>query len=139
MNEARRLYDTLGADTFERLVSAFYRRVAIDPLLRPLYPEDDLAGAERRLRLFLEQYFGGPATYAQERGHPRLRMRHMPFRIGRPERDAWMTAMRGAIDEAGVSEPERTTMLAYFENTATFMINDPLGGLLDDTADRRTG
>ena len=109
--------------------------MAVDPLLRPLYPEDDLAGAERRLRLFLEQYFGGPAVYAQERGHPRLRMRHMPFQIGRAERDAWISAMRGALDEAGVPEPERAALLAYFENTATFMINHPLGGMLDDTAD----
>lgn len=139
MNEARRLYDALGAHTFERLVAAFYRRVAVDPLLRPLYPEQDLTGAERRLRLFLEQYFGGPATYAHERGQPRLRMRHMPFRIGRAERDAWVNAMRGALDEVELPEPERAALLDYFENTATFMINHPLGGMIDDAADKRTG
>lgn len=139
MNEARRLYDTLGAETFERLIAAFYRRVALDPLLRPLYPEEDLAGAERRLRLFVEQYFGGPDTYAQERGHPRLRMRHMPYRIGLAERDAWVVAMRGALDEVAVPEPARTLMLTYFENTATFMINHPHGGMFDNSVGMGTG
>lgn len=134
MIEARRLYEILGADTFERLVAAFYRRVALDPVLRPLYPEDDLAGAERRLRLFLEQYFGGPTTYAEERGHPRLRMRHAPYRIGHAERDAWVTAMRGALDEAEVPEQAHTLMLDYFEKTATFMINDLPGSRLDMAA-----
>jgi hemoglobin len=139
MSEARKVYDMLGAETFERLVAAFYRRVAVDPVLRPLYPEQDLAGAERRLRLFLEQFFGGPAAYAQERGQPRLRMRHAPFRIGQAERDAWMEAMRGAIDEVGVPESARAVMLTYFENAATFMINHPLGGMFRDSSDTPPG
>src|SRR5437762_13252642 len=89
------IYAQLGDTGFKKLVAAFYRRVSSDPILRPLYPEQDLTAAERRLRLFLIQYFGGPTTYSEERGHPRLRMRHAPFVIGQAERDAWVTAMLG--------------------------------------------
>jgi hemoglobin len=117
------IYEQLGAETFERLITAFYKRVSDEPLLRPLYPDDDMEGAERRLRLFLIQYFGGPRTYSDERGHPRLRMRHMPFSIGQGERDAWMRAMIGAMDEVGIPEPHYTAMRQYFDNGATFMIN----------------
>jgi hemoglobin len=118
------LYEVLGADGFERLVAAFYQRITTDPILRPLYPEADLAGAERRLRLFLIQYFGGPQTYSAERGHPRLRMRHMPFKIGVAERDAWVAAMLGALDDADIAEPAHTTLTEYFLGAATFLIND---------------
>lgn len=117
------VYVQLGEAGFERLVAAFYQRVSIDPILRPLYPEQDLSGAERRLRLFLIQYFGGPTTYAAERGHPRLRMRHAPFVIGQAERDAWVAAMLGALEDAQISEPAYSAMQSYFENAATFMIN----------------
>jgi hemoglobin len=117
------VYDLIGMEGFERLTAAFYRRVAGDPVLRPLYPDVDLEGAEHRLRLFLVQYFGGPATYSAQRGHPRLRMRHMPFRIGHAERDAWIAAMLGAIDEANIQEPALTTMREYFEGAAAFLVN----------------
>jgi len=117
------VYEQIGEAGFERLIDAFYRRVASDPVLRPMYPEEDLSGAARRLRLFLIQFFGGPPTYADERGHPRLRMRHGPFRIDQVARDVWMTHMRAALDEAAIPEPARSTLLDYFERTATHMIN----------------
>src|SRR5438552_17741851 len=98
-NPVQSVYQQVGEAGFIALIAAFYRRVADDSVLRPLYPEADLSGAERRLRLFLIQYFGGPTTYSEERGHPRLRMRHSPFRIAAAERDAWLTAMLGAMDE----------------------------------------
>lgn len=88
-------YDAVGGEkAFRQLVHRFYQGVAKDPLLRPMYPEEDLSGAEDRLRMFLEQYWGGPTTYSQTRGHPRLRMRHSPFKIGSAERDAWLRHMR---------------------------------------------
>src|SRR5437870_3283728 len=87
-----------GEPTFRRLVDEFYAGVANDPVLRPLYPEEDLRSASNRLRMFLIQYWGGPATYSQQRGHPRLRMRHAPFRVGPRERDAWLGHMRSAMD-----------------------------------------
>lgn len=128
------IYDLIGNEGFERLVAAFYRRVDSDPVLRPLYPEADLAGAERRLRLFLIQYFGGPGEYSAERGHPRLRMRHIPFRIGEAERDAWLAAMIGAMVEAGIPEPAYTAMREYFEQGANFMMNaSPFGGMLNNS------
>ncbi len=119
------VYDEIGETGLTAVVAAFYRRVAADPVLRPVYPEADLAGAERRLRLFLIQYFGGPATYSEERGHPRLRLRHSPFAIGKAERDAWIQAMLGALDEVAIPEPSYSTMREYFENAADFMINSP--------------
>ena len=130
-HEYKSIYEMIGEEGFVRLVAAFYRRVESDPVLRPVYPEPDLSGAERRLRLFLIQYFGGPMTYAEERGHPRLRMRHMPFVIGEPERDAWMRNMLGALDEVGIPEPAYATMKDYFEKSAAFMMNaSPFGGML---------
>lgn len=117
------VYDQIGAEGFERLLAAFYRRVANDPILRPMYPEGDLAPAERRLRLFLEQYFGGPQTYNAERGHPRLRMRHNPFVIDQAARDVWVRHMTEALAEADIPEPARSTMQSYFERVATHMIN----------------
>ena len=92
-------------------------------MLRPLYPEEDLAPAEQRLRMFLEQYWGGPRTYSDQRGHPRLRMRHMPFTIGPIERDAWLRCMRVAVDEAGL-DPEHTAQLwQYLQYAAISMMN----------------
>ncbi len=111
-----------GEDTFRRLVHAFYGRVYADPRLRPLFP-DDHSEAEDRLTLFLMQYFGGPTTYSQRRGHPRLRMRHFPFAIGQAERDAWLGHMLATLDEVGVAEPALSAMRDYFEYAATFMIN----------------
>jgi hemoglobin len=111
-----------GQETFVRLADTFYRRIETDPFLRPMFPAD-LAGASERLALFLIQYFGGPTTYSERRGHPRLRMRHIPFSIGQAERDAWLGHMLAAIDLVGIAEPARTQMRDYFERSATFMIN----------------
>jgi hemoglobin len=124
------VYEQIGEAAIERLIAAFYRRVKTDPVLRPLYPEHDLAGAERRLRLFVIQYFGGPPRYSAERGHPRLRMRHAPYAIGQAERDAWLSAMLAALEEAQIGEPAYSQMRQYFESASTFMINQPSHGTL---------
>src|SRR6266542_249536 len=107
-----------GQPFFDALVERFYARVALDVLLRPLYPED-LAPPKRHLALFLGQYWGGPHTYSEERGHPRLRMRHFPFRIGRAERDAWFEHMQAAVMSTEASADDRAALLAYFETAAT--------------------
>ena len=112
-----------GLPTFKRLVEAFYRGVETDPVLRPLYPPS-LDESREWLSLFLAQYWGGPPVYSERRGHPRLRLRHVPFRIGKRERDAWLTHMLTAIDEVGIEEPARAEMQRYFADAATFMIND---------------
>ncbi|MFW0178893.1 globin [Rothia sp. CCM 9418] len=112
-----------GAPTFEKLCSEFYQRVASDPEFRAMYPEEDLAPAERRLRMFLEQYWGGPTTYQQERGHPRLRMRHFPFAIGAKERDTWLQYMRESVKTLGLSPLHETVMLDYLERAAHAMQN----------------
>jgi hemoglobin len=112
-----------GAETFRRLVAAFYAGVAEDTVLRPLYPEEDLGPAEVRFRMFLEQYWGGPRTYSDQRGHPRLRMRHAPFRVGIPERDAWLRRMRTAMDEVQLAPERDAEMWEYFVRSADFMVN----------------
>jgi hemoglobin len=112
-----------GEETFRRLVHRFYEGVAADPVLRPLYPEEDLGPAEERLRLFLIQYWGGPRTYGERRGHPRLRMRHAPFPIGGPERDAWLTHMRAAVDELALPEQLDKMLWDYMVMAANSMIN----------------
>lgn len=112
-----------GEETFRLLVERFYEGVAGDPILRPIYPEEDLAGATERLTLFLIQYWGGPNTYSRERGHPRLRMRHQPFVIGRRERDAWLSHMRAAVDSLDLTPNVRKALLDYFETASTAMIN----------------
>jgi len=112
-----------GHETFRRLVSEFYRGVATDPVLRPLYPEQDLTGATRRLTLFLEQYWGGPRTYSDERGHPRLRMRHAPFGIGEAERLAWLSQMRRALDTLGLPAEQHDTLWRYLEMAAFSLQN----------------
>jgi hemoglobin len=114
-----------GEETFRRLVHRFYQGVADDPLLRPLYPEEDLGPAEERLRLFLIQYWGGPRTYGERRGHPRLRMRHVPFTIGEPERDAWLAHMRTAVDELKLPEQLETMLWDYLVMAANSMVNAP--------------
>jgi hemoglobin len=113
-----------GLPFFERLVDAFYVGVTADPVLAPLYPADDLDGARRRLSLFLAQYFGGPMTYNEERGHPRLRMRHMPFVIGPLERDRWLVNMRAALDAVDPHPVIRQILLGYFEPAAEQLRND---------------
>lgn len=117
-------YEAVGGEaTFRRIVARFYAAVAIDAVLRPLYPEADLGPAEERLRLFLMQYWGGPGTYGEQRGHPKLRLRHAPFRIGPAEHDAWLRAMGIAIDEAGLAPRHRKQLLDYLEMTAQHMVN----------------
>jgi len=107
---------------FRRLADAFYARVDHDPRLRAMFP-DDLTTAREHLALFLAQRFGGPSDYLVQRGHPRLRMRHMPFRITQVERDAWLEHMLAALDEIAIPEPARSQMRSYFEDSATFLIN----------------
>jgi hemoglobin len=114
-----------GEETFRRLVSRFYQGVATDPLLRPLYPEEDLAGAEERLRLFLIQYWGGPSTYSQRRGHPALRMRHARFAIGRVERDAWLGHMTEAVASLELPDPLAGMLLDYLTMASGALINQP--------------
>ena len=130
MSESRRLpsartfYEEVGGrDTFERLVARFYAAVRTDPVLAPLYPQDDWEGAEDRLRGFLEQYWGGPTTYSQQRGHPRLRMRHAPFAIGPAERDAWLRHMRDAVDSLDLTPEQDATLGGYLEMAALSMQN----------------
>lgn len=123
--ERQTVYEQIGGDeTFHRLVDTFYARVERDPLLRPLFPKDMTQGKEHQF-LFLTQYWGGPARYDALRGHPRLKMRHAPFKIGQAERDAWLGHMLAAIEEVGIAEPSRTQLIEYFQNAATFMINAP--------------
>lgn len=117
------VYEFVGGEpTFVRLVDAFYRGIESDPLLRPMYPPD-LDEARKHMTLFLIQYFDGPRHYEALRGHPRLRMRHMPFVVNRAARDAWVRHMSAAVDEVEIPEPARGMMLQYFEQTATFMMN----------------
>ena len=118
-------YEAVGGEaTFRRVVTQFYAEVAKDELLLPLYPEQpDLTGATERLTLFLMQYWGGPHTYSDQRGHPRLRMRHAPYKIGPMERDAWLRCMRIAVDESDVPEPYRTQLWNYLEMAAQSMMN----------------
>lgn len=117
------MYERVGGEPFFRaLVDRFYDGVEQDALLRPLYPEE-LGDSRRHLALFLAQYWGGPRTYDEERGHPRLRMRHAPFRIGLAERDAWLRHMLAALSEAGIDPAAAAEMTAYFTQTATQLIN----------------
>ena len=117
-------YDQVGGhDTFVRLVEAFYRGVADDPVLRPMYPEEDLGPAAERLRMFLEQYWGGPTTYSERRGHPRLRMRHVAFHVNPEARDRWLAHMRAAVDELGLSALHEATLWDYLDRAAHAMVN----------------
>jgi hemoglobin len=117
-------YEQIGGEpTFRKLVDEFYAGVAEDPVLRPLYPEADLGPAAERLRLFLMQYWGGPGTYSERRGHPRLRMRHAPFRVGIAERDAWLRQMRRAVDSLNLDPADDATLWNYLERAAFFMVN----------------
>lgn len=116
-----------GEETFVRLVRRFYEGVAADPVLRPLYPEEDLGPAEERLRLFLVQYWGGPKIYGERRGHPRLRLRHNPFRIGEEERDRWLAHMRESVDELDLPPDLDTMLWDYLVYAANTMVNAPSG------------
>ena len=117
-------YEAFGGEPFfTRLVGAFYARVAQDPVLRPMYPEEDLTAAERRLRMFLEQYWGGPDTYSQERGHPRLRMRHAGFPIDEDARNRWLTCMGEALAEQALTPELHQEIWRYFVGAAIAMQN----------------
>lgn len=117
------LYSAMGAETITAMVKAFYRRVPGDDLLGPMYPSADLEGAEKRLRDFLVMRLGGPQTYMEERGHPRLRMRHMPFVIGDAERDRWLLLMEEAMAESGVKDSHASVLRPFFQQVADFMRN----------------
>jgi hemoglobin len=117
------VYPTIGADGFTRLVAAFYRQVPADSILGPMYPTEDLEGAEYRLRMFLIGRFGGPMTYIEERGHPRLRMRHVPFRIDQAARDRWMQLMTTALDETQLPPEADAVLRHFFDGMSSFMMN----------------
>jgi hemoglobin len=117
------VYQSIGEGGFYRLVAAFYRQVPTDHILGKMYPPGDLAAAERRLRLFLIGRFGGPPTYIEERGHPRLRMRHFPFRIDQTARDRWIELMTNALDETKLPPEPDAVLRNFFEGMSSFMIN----------------
>jgi hemoglobin len=122
----RSLYERVGGmPFFQRLVARFYAGVAGDPPLRALYPEEELDGAQHRLTLFLAQYWGGPKTYQEERGHPRLRMRHVPFAIDTPQRDRWLLHMRAALAEMDIAPDDAQELDRYFAFAAESMRNRP--------------
>jgi hemoglobin len=122
----RSVYELAGGEkTFRLLVERFYASVAKDDVLRAVYPEEDLSGATERLTLFLIQYWGGPNTYSDLRGHPRLRLRHQPFAIGQAERDAWLGHMTAAVESLHLAPAVRKELLDYFNTASTAMINQP--------------
>ena len=119
-------YDRVGGhDTFVRLVRGFYEGVAADPALRAMYPEEDLGPAEDRLRMFLEQYWGGPTTYSQERGHPRLRMRHAPYAVTPEQRDRWLRHMLASLAGLGLERDAEAAMVDYLVRAAYMLVNAP--------------
>ena len=119
-------YEEIGGEAFfADLVSQFYAQVAVDPILRPMYPESDLKAAATRLQWFLEQYWGGPSTYQENRGHPRLRMRHAEFHINLAAHDAWVKAMRTAVDGVEMKPELKAQLWSYLEMAAAAMVNQP--------------
>lgn len=123
MSELGKLYEQMGEHGIAALVAAFYRRIANDDLLGPMYPKEDLEGAEERLREFLVMRLGGPPRYSEKRGHPRLRMRHLPFAIGEAEKNRWLELMDAAMDETGVPESAVELLKPFFAQVADFMRN----------------
>jgi hemoglobin len=120
------LYDEVGGEpVFRQLVDTFYDGVEHDPVLRPLYPEGDLSAPRERLRMFLVQYWGGPTTYQETRGHPRLRMRHVTWQIGERERDAWLALMLAAVARLDVSDEHRAAIWDHLERAAHMLVNVP--------------
>ena len=118
------LYEDMGGRaTFEQLVSHFYALVSVDPILRPMYPDEDMKGAAKRLLMYREQYGGGPTTYSEQRGHPRLRMRHSQFKIGEAERDAWLKAMKSAVDGVEMRADLKEELWNYLVMAANSMVN----------------
>ena len=123
-SDQQSFYEAVGGhDTFVRIVARFYAEVAEDPLLRPMYPDEDLSEPAARLTMFLEQYWGGPATYSEQRGHPRLGMRHAPFAVTPAARDRWLTHMRSALDASGMSPDQVDTFWQYVVRAAHFLVN----------------
>ena len=114
-----------GEKTFNDLVSHFYALVAVNPVLRPMYPDQDLKAAAQRLQMFLVQYWGGPSTYSEQRGHPRLRMRHASFHIATKQRDEWLNCMRQAVDGLAIEQELKTELWNYLEMAAHSMVNQP--------------
>lgn len=126
MTDEATFFEQVGGEpTFRRLVHVFYQGVAEDELLRPMYPEDDLGPAEERLALFLMQYWGGPRTYSEERGHPRLRMRHVPFKVDSAAHDAWLRHMRTAVDSLELPADAERQLWDYLTYAAASMVNSP--------------
>jgi hemoglobin len=122
-NEQMTVYEVVGGDeTFHKLVDRFYAKIEKDPVVRDMFPEDLEPGKVWQF-LFLTQYFGGPSRYIEQRGHPRLRMRHAPFVIDKRAAEAWLKHMLDSIDEIGIQEPARSAMREYFERAAPFMVN----------------
>ena len=120
----RTLYEEIGGhQVFENLVSHFYALVAVDPILRPMYPDSEMHEAAERLLMFLEQYWGGPTTYSETRGHPRLRMRHQPFQIDFAARDAWLRCMKSAVDEIETTPELKNQLWEYLLTAADAMVN----------------
>ena len=121
---ATSFYDQVGGhETFRKLVHEFYAGVAGDPELRALYPEDDLGPAEMRFRMFLEQYWGGPSTYSQQRGHPRLRMRHHPYKVTPTQRDRWLKHVMAAVDTLDLAPANDLILRDYLDRAAQSMVN----------------
>jgi hemoglobin len=123
------IYGQIGEEGFQRLVAAFYAQVPADDILGAMYPADDLAGAEERLKDFLVGRFGGPPRYIEQRGHPRLRMRHMPFKLDQRARDRWIQLMDRALDEAKLPKESEDLLRAFFHHMSTFLMNTPTQGL----------
>jgi hemoglobin len=123
--EEQHVYAAIGHAGFDRLAGAFYRQVPSDDILGSMYPAHDLEAARQRLRDFLIFRFGGPQTYIEQRGHPRLRIRHAPFAIGQAARDRWLQLMTRALEEAALPEEPRRILESFFESTTTFLINRP--------------
>ncbi len=122
--DGQTFYDAIGGhETIKRIVDRFYEGVESDPVLRPLYPEEDLGPANRRFRMFLEQYWGGPTTYSQERGHPRLRMRHAPFAVTPEAKDRWLVHFRAGLDEVALPPELDAQFWEYVNHAALFMVN----------------
>jgi hemoglobin len=123
MTSDQEIFGRIGADGFDRLTKAFYAGVMTDDILGPMYPHDDMTGAQERLRDFLIQRFGGPTTYSDQRGHPRLRMRHAPFAVDEAARDRWLALMKSALDQCAFDEDVRAMLWPYFVSTALHMQN----------------
>ncbi|MEI6216910.1 MAG: globin [Actinomycetes bacterium] len=120
----RTFYEKVGGhETFVAIVDGFYQQLEVEPLLLAMYPKKDMAGAKERLMLFLEQYWGGPTTYSDQRGHPRLRMRHVGFKIGEPEKQAWLRCAHAAIIDLPIAEALKEELWSYFQYAAHSMLN----------------